>query len=155
MISLLLVANHSTLYPRTISKMPPKGSPGKKKAKRGMKKAMKTLITMPTSDSDESQSILTQGALDGCLAGGSDEEDGHGGEGEEASKASHKRSRSEATVTSGAGYSLRPRIQGPRRRASSPQEKQCLWLTEHWQGTEAHELLCLPPDILWPDSQGV
>ena len=61
----------------------------KKKAKKGMKKAKKTLITMPTSNSDESQSILTQGALEGRLAGGSDEEDGHGGEGEEASQASH------------------------------------------------------------------
>ena len=85
--------------------MPPKGSPGKnKKAKRGTTKAKKTLITMPTSDSDKSQSILTQGALEGRLAGGSDEENGHGGEGEEASQASqasHKRPRLEATVTSG------------------------------------------------------
>ena len=81
-----------------VSKMPPKGSPGKtKKAKRGMKKAKKTLITMPTSDSDESESILTQGAFEGCLAGGFDEEDGHGGEGEEANQASHKRPRPEAT----------------------------------------------------------
>ena len=108
-ISLLLVADHSTPIPRTISKMPPKGSPEKKKkAKRGTKKARKTLIAMPTSDSDESQSILTQGELEGRLAGRSDEEDGHGGEGEEASQASqasHKRSRPEATVTSGATLS--------------------------------------------------
>ena len=65
-----------------IFKMPPKGSPGKKKkAKRGMNKAKKTLITMPTSDSGESQTILIQGALEGHLAGRSDKKDGHGGRG--------------------------------------------------------------------------
>ena len=55
-----------------------------------MKKAKKPLITMPTSDSDESHSILTQGALEGCLAGGSNEEHGHGGEWEEASQVSQE-----------------------------------------------------------------
>ena len=61
--------------------MLPKGSPLKKKrAKKGMKKAKKTLITMPTSESDESQSLLDPGALVGCLAQ-SDSEDGDGGEG--------------------------------------------------------------------------
>ena len=77
--------------------MPLKGSPGKRqKKKRVSKKVKKALVTFPTSHSeDESQSqslLLTQpqGTLeDGCLAGGlsNDEEDGHGGEGEEASQA--------------------------------------------------------------------
>ena len=73
--------------------MLPKGSPGKKNKKRGpTKKVKKALVTFPTSDSDEeSQSLLLtqlQGTLEeGRLAGDrSDyEEDGHGGEGEEAS----------------------------------------------------------------------
>ena len=78
--------------------MPPKGSPAKKKkVKKGMWKAKNTLITMPTSDSDESQSILDPGPHEGCLAGGSNVEDGHGVKGGEAS---YKRSRPEATVTS-------------------------------------------------------
>ena len=75
-ISLLLVADQSTLNHIMISKMPPKGSPVKKKrAKKGttMKKAKKTLVTMPTSDSDP-------GALGGRLAG-SYAEDGNVGEG--------------------------------------------------------------------------
>ena len=65
-INLLLVADQSTQNHIMISKMPPKQSPVKKKmAKKGKKKAKKTLITMPTSDSDESHSLLDSGALVG------------------------------------------------------------------------------------------
>ena len=63
---------------------------------------------MLTSDSDESQFMLTQGALAGCLAGGFDEESSQGGKGEgasQASQASCKSSRPEATVTSEATLS--------------------------------------------------
>ena len=83
--------------------LPNKGSPhkSKKKVKRAPKKAKKQLISMPSDSEDDSQLIVTQGTLEGHLAGGS-EEDGHGGEGEEASQASHKRERPRATVTSGA-----------------------------------------------------
>ena len=80
-ISLLLVADQSTRNHVMISKMLPKGSPLKKKrAKKWMKKAKKTLITMPTSDSDKSQSLLGPRALGGCLAE-SDAEDGGRGRG--------------------------------------------------------------------------
>ena len=40
----------------------------KKRAKKGMTKAKKTLITMPTRDSDESPSLLDSGALETSLA---------------------------------------------------------------------------------------
>ena len=56
-------------------------------------------MLIPSDSEDDSQSILTQGTLEGHLAGESD------GEGEEASQAKHKRARPTATVTSGATLS--------------------------------------------------
>ena len=83
-ISLPLVANHSTPNPCNDSqdasqRVIRKEEEGQEGDKEGQEDTDD--LSMPTSDSDESQSILTQGALEGCLAGGSDEEDGHGGEG--------------------------------------------------------------------------
>ena len=110
------------------SKMPPKGSPHKKKGKRVPKKAKKQLMSMASDSEDDSQSILTQGTgtLEGHLAGGCDE-DGHGGEGEEASQASQakaSRARPTATVTSEATLSEHE-DEGLEEGPPTPQEKQC------------------------------
>ena len=106
--------------------MLPKGSRLKKKrAKKGTKKAKKTRITMPTSESDESHSLLDPGALGGCLAE-SDAEDEDVGEGGEAS---HKRSRPGPTATVTSGAALSDEDQGWEEGPPLPQEEQCVRLT--------------------------